>query len=750
MSYDIFLNLSRKSIHFQNDEYILDKWKTIKYKIYTIRTLNAWAKFDNPKEYNRLFKDENNKLLVDPIYINYRYLLDVNIVDNLLVSKTNEFFNDDKYKSLNICSPYNTGMTLYIKNVLDQFKPERILWVSYRVSLTNDIKFNFQSYGFQSYLTGNYKADKLIIQLESLHKLDGNYEFIDEGNGVPSYDLVIIDEIESILSQFNSPTFKMESREIFIYLQEIINNSKKLITLDGDISNRTYNFISNFGESINIVNLCKFDKKIFNIVDDTSYFENKIIESIDANLKIAIVSQSRKKAEDIGNMLLKKYPTKKIMVYTSLTDDILKMQLDNVNDVWIKADILIYSPTIEAGVNFDIPHFNKVFGILSNNSTSQRSFLQMMNRIRKITDNEHIILNDNIFKMNEIKNYVTFYDAKEAVKELNGFKMSTVYKTIDNKRVKIVDFDDYTNNYIYNKVEEYNKLPYYFLPILKGMVEHKGHEFKYNISDVITSNVTKQDKNNDDDNDLLKGKTVNELYDELLSCKLIKALEYGKLCRYKEQNKATREDKIKMKKYEFCRLLGLDELNSELIKTFYYGKHLMYNFINLIDDDNYRKTHDAQNIIYFEKLEFVHYLVKELGFINIFDSKNLINGKTLEEKFKNVYNNHSIYKNQKKFKINFNIPFIKLDGNTTIKQILGHLNSILINYSIKIKCVQTTINNKKVNSYSIEILNNVDELLQYKIKKGFNIIDKNNIFTCNKTNLKHLLIFDENSDDENE
>jgi len=137
------------------------------------------------------------------LLINYRYLLDANINDNLLVTKTNDFFSDENIKSLNICSPYNTGKTQYIKNVLDKFQPERILWVSYRISLTNDIKYNFESYGFQTYLTGNYRADKLIVQLESLHKLDYNSEFIDEGNGVPSYDLVIIDEVESILSQFN-------------------------------------------------------------------------------------------------------------------------------------------------------------------------------------------------------------------------------------------------------------------------------------------------------------------------------------------------------------------------------------------------------------------------------------------------------------------------------------------------------------------------------------------------------------------
>jgi hypothetical protein len=73
-----------------------------------------------------------------------------------------------------------------------------------------------------------------------------------------------------------------------------------------------------------------------------------------------------------------------------------------------------------------------------------------------------------------------------------------------------------------------------------------------------------------------------------------------KLCKFKEQNKATREEKIKIKKYELCHLLGLDELNIELLKTFYYGKHLMYNFINIIDIDNFKKSNDAQNIINFE------------------------------------------------------------------------------------------------------------------------------------------------------
>jgi hypothetical protein len=108
-----------------------------------------------------------------------------------------------------------------------------------------------------------------------------------------------------------------------------------------------------------------------------------------------------------------------------------------------------------------------------------------MNRIRKTTDNEYIILNDRIFKLNKVNNYITFDDTKEAIKELSGFKTTTIYKTIQNKRVKIIDFDDYTNNFIYNKVEEYNKQPFYFLAKLKGLVEKKGREICNDVPRII-------------------------------------------------------------------------------------------------------------------------------------------------------------------------------------------------------------------------------------------------------------------------
>ena len=60
-------------------------------------------------------------------------------------------------------------------------------------------------------------------------------------------------------------------------------------------------------------------------------------------------------------------------------------------------------------------------------STSQRSFIQMLNRVRKITDNEIILSNidghnRNLFKLNEVKEFYNYYDAEQQAKKLKSFE----------------------------------------------------------------------------------------------------------------------------------------------------------------------------------------------------------------------------------------------------------------------------------------------------------------------------------------
>ena len=70
--------------------------------------------------------------------------------------------------------------------------------------------------------------------------------------------------------------------------------------------------------------------------------------------------------------------------------------MKNYKEEWNKADLLIYSPTIEAGVDFDVKHFDKCYGYMSDTSTSARAFSQMLHRVRQFESDEVLIYIGNI------------------------------------------------------------------------------------------------------------------------------------------------------------------------------------------------------------------------------------------------------------------------------------------------------------------------------------------------------------------
>ena len=118
-------------------------------------------------------------------------------------------FIDSEEQVIAISSPYGTGKTYTFKQLIPKFN--NILFITYRQSLANRIYDELQKQGFQNYneLT-NYEiqnAERLIIQLDSLVRLNDKDD-ITHKNYVPNYDLIVVDEMEGILSHFNAKTLK--------------------------------------------------------------------------------------------------------------------------------------------------------------------------------------------------------------------------------------------------------------------------------------------------------------------------------------------------------------------------------------------------------------------------------------------------------------------------------------------------------------------------------------------------------------
>ena len=123
---------------------------------------------------------------------------------------------------------------------------------------------------------------------------------------------------------------------------------------------------------------------------------------------------------------------------------------------WKDVDVLIYAPTISAGVSYDEIHFDMFFGVISTLSCTGQDYHQMLRRARKIKDPGILILNYSNFVLNDNAHYTTYEEMHEyciRVKDINLRR--THENTGETVQIKY-ELDDFDRNYIFNRAEEDN------------------------------------------------------------------------------------------------------------------------------------------------------------------------------------------------------------------------------------------------------------------------------------------------------
>lgn len=746
LPYELFDELSKKhDIKGKDGKFKYDaddnlyRWNRIKPKKYNIKLIHYLAKKHSPAKYEELnnkIVNKQDEIKQDVIKFTGNYLLpekDIKVIDtnatDIFQSNVNKFFNDEKIKSLSIKAPYGTGKTQFLKLAINTYNPKKILWVSYRKTLTKNIiggeKFG-DEFNFKSYQDGKFDADRLIIQVESLLKLENLMIEYEEGCfEYPTYDLVIIDEIESILNQFQSnTTFKNKvNKETFDFLKKIISVSNKLIVLDGDIGNRTYDYINTFGKSINLVNDIQKNKKTFNIIDDKNNFYNLMDTDINNNKKIVVVCMASTECETLYNRFTEMFENKKILKYTGSSSDKDKDDFNNVDEIWATADILIYSPVCEAGVNFDKEYFDKMYCSLSGGSTSPRGFFQMTARIRQLKETE--ITCYTTLKYNSCPNgFFTFDEVKNSILQLEGIKQNSEDILINGKLCKVVKPELYDMIYIHNKQESLNASTYYFLYNFELMALNKGHTVNFDISD----KKTKKQPAKDDEFKVSK-------IDMILDAPDIDNVIYQSLLEKQKKDEATQEDKLKINRHYYKMALGVDKLNEEFLKTF--DVNAIKKFVSLIDVENISNYKDSKtgDIKKYtdnhtneekNKANLINGLIKDLGFNHIFDDKVILKNE-FETNLNNCVEKNVIFTDKMNTKIRFNLNKNKIDNIKSTKGFLGFINSLFDSYYIKISYKQVKVKGVLISAYYINLQDGINELLEYKIRKGYKLIDTNNI-----------------------
>lgn len=266
-----------------------------------------------------------------------------------------------------------------------------------RIKEVTSDEFLSSGNGFIHYSDKKAKdANRVVCEIESINRFSKK-----------SYDVVIIDEIESLFLSFaNEKCHSKRYTENWLAFIKMCQNAKKIYCLDAYISKRTFQFFKDImpNEQVHVIakENDKINKKV-RMYHSNAYdkFLAKLEECIKANKRICFQypyksgksSYFKQSIDDIKNLITKygNYKKNQVLNYHGDTDEKKKQELANVNKVWNKSkegdDIMcvIYNGSISVGVNCNV-EYDKLFLTYADHLFA-RTTIQGSMRFRKFKDN---------------------------------------------------------------------------------------------------------------------------------------------------------------------------------------------------------------------------------------------------------------------------------------------------------------------------------------------------------------------------
>jgi hypothetical protein len=601
------------------------------------------------------------------------------------------------------------------------------LYLSHRQTFTQNVDGSFGNLGFYNYMNGVNdigNKDKLIIQIDSLKHLILCKEF-------KYYDIIILDECESLLNHLSSITIGENRTFICSLLNVLIKKAKIVLALDADLDERSFYFLKEIREKPQIlINEYKSTIKRFMLTNNYNIRKFQINEDIKNGKNIVIICLSKTVLDDLYEYIIKNNKKCRIIRYSSMTDDSQKDKLKDVNTYWKEFQVVMYTPTIEAGLDFNQKnYFYRMYCFLCNGSCSPRSFLQMVGRIRNIDDNNIRCFYDKTMLFSDKNIYIPTLDEIEEIIINNVNRIPNYEIGVENDKITIKRKNIFTRLFAYNKLEEYQK-DIKFIKVFKELVIIKGYTY---IDDVLdTENkeeIQEEDKSKKskeskgtiseyieeplvdihkslDTSTIITSKSIYEL-DELLKAPSINDNKMKELENKKNKNMATRIDKLCLKRYWMTKTFKIkdEEFNQEFLQTWYNKEYILFNALYAMNKKPAKKFED----VYFNKtekrLEHLKKLLEVYGFKNIFDFDTIIiKDDKLVDKMKE--SKMIEYENYKIIISDFNKKIQKEGGKEkdgfAVNKFIVFSNCILYDFGVKLNSCkkQIRLNNKRL--YKIE------------------------------------------------
>ena len=142
--------------------------------------------------------------------------------------------------------------------------------------------------------------------------------FINDDDFDLRYDMIVIDECESLMNHFDEGTMNHKEVDICYFFTETIKYTPEMVLIDGDISQRSLIFASSFGKMLYVRNNNNETNQEMHVTNDPAIWEDEMYKDIDEfknmdpNFRICIISQSSKQCMSLNDNIMKKHPELKI------------------------------------------------------------------------------------------------------------------------------------------------------------------------------------------------------------------------------------------------------------------------------------------------------------------------------------------------------------------------------------------------------------------------------------------------------
>lgn len=488
-------------------------------------------------------------------------------------------FNDDT-NTLIVKSHLGTGKTTAISNLMSRTHYDRILIVSPRKSYTYAIHSaldeNNRIPSFQKYLDHSgplSEFDKMIVQVESLHRV---------GEWFIPYDLVILDESESILNQLHSVITNGEhlinNHQI---LELVMRTARNVICADAFISDRTFHFVKQLRDSTKT----KYVENTFNPYKrEAIHLKSSLLDHHDANLggfcdKIMTALRAGKKivvlwtSKRVGEDFVERYLKKESFAYKFYNSDSTKedqSDLKDVNVAWCDLKCLMYTTSITVGLSFDPQladiEFDEIFLYGNYLTALPRDIAQSLLRVRVLKENRlTYVLSTPFYSDGSDKGLTNVTNAVQA-KEEKVMKSHPLAKWI-------LAPEWVRWNHVYNENEEKISRSEYER-VLEQYLTNSGYTLKSEYHDVYDEVKREEDVKECED------KTAwNAIPD-------IKPHQAERIRSAIKKGEADGDDKLALKKYEFRTQFveDFEEYSMKSLWDYYISTDSMYKFWNVVGE----------------------------------------------------------------------------------------------------------------------------------------------------------------------